>query len=285
MPLRPSVCLPPQHILIVQRQLAVLDEELEEFRSALRQYMDCTCAQTGCLQSVHASWGLALLFSLSQISQVKEKLQTRLLIVGVSLFYLSESCSDGLQSVFRFKDTLNQLFPTAVRVLVAWYHQIFHGGASNGGIFSSFSFLCRILYISFCHSPEDALMSKCSFGGVTLMFINDWLRLISPQEKRQNFRTWGSARGHVVQLLMAWLVLPLLHLSLYLFLCFGSISVQRLANESRFILYEFWEHNNVWKKYVLAANLAPFKSSLLNLNSVGQRVQVERRIWEQRGGK
>lgn len=29
---------------------------------------------------------------------------------------------------------------------------------------------------------------------------------------------------------------------------FGSIAVQRLANESRFILYEFWEHNNVWKK-------------------------------------
>uniref|UniRef100_H2UHL2 N-terminal EF-hand calcium binding protein 1 n=1 Tax=Takifugu rubripes TaxID=31033 RepID=H2UHL2_TAKRU len=37
------------HILIVQRQLAVLDEELEEFRAALRQYMDCACAQTGCL--------------------------------------------------------------------------------------------------------------------------------------------------------------------------------------------------------------------------------------------
>ncbi|KAM9824747.1 N-terminal EF-hand calcium-binding protein 1 [Neosynchiropus ocellatus] len=37
------------HILIVQRQLSVLEEELEEFRLALRQYMDCTCAQTGCL--------------------------------------------------------------------------------------------------------------------------------------------------------------------------------------------------------------------------------------------
>lgn len=42
-----------QHILIVQRQLSVLEEELEEFRLALRQYMDCACAQTGCLQSVH----------------------------------------------------------------------------------------------------------------------------------------------------------------------------------------------------------------------------------------
>uniref|UniRef100_A0A8C7MFH7 N-terminal EF-hand calcium binding protein 1 n=1 Tax=Oncorhynchus kisutch TaxID=8019 RepID=A0A8C7MFH7_ONCKI len=37
------------HILIVQRQLNVLEEELEEFRLALRQYMECACAQTGCL--------------------------------------------------------------------------------------------------------------------------------------------------------------------------------------------------------------------------------------------
>ena len=45
--------LSSQHILIVQRQLSVLEEELEEFRLALRQYMDCACAQTGCLQSVY----------------------------------------------------------------------------------------------------------------------------------------------------------------------------------------------------------------------------------------
>ncbi|XP_054619120.1 N-terminal EF-hand calcium-binding protein 1 isoform X2 [Dunckerocampus dactyliophorus] len=37
------------HILIVQRQLSVLEEEMEEFRLALRQYMDNTCTQTGCL--------------------------------------------------------------------------------------------------------------------------------------------------------------------------------------------------------------------------------------------
>ncbi|XP_008329936.1 N-terminal EF-hand calcium-binding protein 1 [Cynoglossus semilaevis] len=37
------------HILIVQRQLSVLEEELEEFRLALRQYMECACAQTGSL--------------------------------------------------------------------------------------------------------------------------------------------------------------------------------------------------------------------------------------------
>ncbi|XP_071225164.1 N-terminal EF-hand calcium-binding protein 1 [Salvelinus alpinus] len=37
------------HILIVQRQLNVLEEEREEFRLAVRQYMECACAQTGCL--------------------------------------------------------------------------------------------------------------------------------------------------------------------------------------------------------------------------------------------
>lgn len=76
--------LPPQHILIVQRQLSVLDEELEEFRAALRQYMDCACAQTGCLQSVQGCCCVVLLCCLRQISHVKGKLP---LIVGVSLFY------------------------------------------------------------------------------------------------------------------------------------------------------------------------------------------------------
>ncbi|XP_051526831.1 N-terminal EF-hand calcium-binding protein 1-like isoform X1 [Myxocyprinus asiaticus] len=37
------------HILIVQRQLSVLEEEVEEFRLALRQYIDCASVQTGCL--------------------------------------------------------------------------------------------------------------------------------------------------------------------------------------------------------------------------------------------
>ncbi|KAG7458137.1 hypothetical protein MATL_G00234930 [Megalops atlanticus] len=37
------------HILIVQRQLSVLEEELGEFRLALRQYIECSNAQTGCL--------------------------------------------------------------------------------------------------------------------------------------------------------------------------------------------------------------------------------------------
>ncbi|KAM3858310.1 N-terminal EF-hand calcium-binding protein 1 [Diretmus argenteus] len=37
------------HILVVQRQLSVLEDELEEFRLALRQYMESACAQTGCL--------------------------------------------------------------------------------------------------------------------------------------------------------------------------------------------------------------------------------------------
>ncbi|XP_061676960.1 N-terminal EF-hand calcium-binding protein 1 [Syngnathoides biaculeatus] len=37
------------HILIVQRQLTVLEDELEEFRAALRHYMDAASTQTGCL--------------------------------------------------------------------------------------------------------------------------------------------------------------------------------------------------------------------------------------------
>ncbi|XP_061111168.1 N-terminal EF-hand calcium-binding protein 1 [Conger conger] len=37
------------HILIVQRQLSVLEEELGEFRLALRQYIECSNTQTGCL--------------------------------------------------------------------------------------------------------------------------------------------------------------------------------------------------------------------------------------------
>ncbi|KAI7798598.1 putative N-terminal EF-hand calcium-binding protein 1 [Triplophysa rosa] len=41
--------LEKKHILIVQRQLSVLEEELEEFRLALQQYIDCARAQTGCL--------------------------------------------------------------------------------------------------------------------------------------------------------------------------------------------------------------------------------------------
>ncbi|XP_066531016.1 N-terminal EF-hand calcium-binding protein 1 isoform X2 [Hoplias malabaricus] len=41
--------LEKKHILIVQRQLPVLEDELEEFRLALRQYVDCASAQTGCL--------------------------------------------------------------------------------------------------------------------------------------------------------------------------------------------------------------------------------------------
>ncbi|XP_051879362.1 N-terminal EF-hand calcium-binding protein 1 [Pristis pectinata] len=37
------------HILIVQRQMSILEEELEEFRLALRQYVVSATTQTGCL--------------------------------------------------------------------------------------------------------------------------------------------------------------------------------------------------------------------------------------------
>ncbi|XP_074843067.1 N-terminal EF-hand calcium-binding protein 1 [Carettochelys insculpta] len=37
------------HIMIVQRQMSVLEEELEEFRLALKQYVESASTQTGCL--------------------------------------------------------------------------------------------------------------------------------------------------------------------------------------------------------------------------------------------
>ena len=39
-----------QHIMIVQRQMSVIEEEIEEFRLALKQYVESACAQGGCLQ-------------------------------------------------------------------------------------------------------------------------------------------------------------------------------------------------------------------------------------------
>ncbi|KAF3707440.1 N-terminal EF-hand calcium-binding protein 1 [Channa argus] len=48
-PVEEEVLESKSHILIVQRQLTVLEDELEEFRLALKQYMDCASAQTGCL--------------------------------------------------------------------------------------------------------------------------------------------------------------------------------------------------------------------------------------------
>ncbi|XP_030045586.1 N-terminal EF-hand calcium-binding protein 1 [Microcaecilia unicolor] len=39
----------PQHIMIVQRQLSVLEEEMDEFRLALKQYVESVSSQTECL--------------------------------------------------------------------------------------------------------------------------------------------------------------------------------------------------------------------------------------------
>lgn len=39
-----------QHIMIVQRQMSVVEEELEEFRLALKQYVESASAHAGCLQ-------------------------------------------------------------------------------------------------------------------------------------------------------------------------------------------------------------------------------------------
>lgn len=39
-----------QQIMIVQRQMSVITEELEPFRFALKQYVDMASSQDGCLQ-------------------------------------------------------------------------------------------------------------------------------------------------------------------------------------------------------------------------------------------
>lgn len=39
-----------QHIMIVQHQMSVIEEKVEEFRLALRQYVESASAQGGCLQ-------------------------------------------------------------------------------------------------------------------------------------------------------------------------------------------------------------------------------------------
>lgn len=41
-----------QQIMIVQRQMSVITEELEPFRFALKQYVDMASSQDGCLQWV-----------------------------------------------------------------------------------------------------------------------------------------------------------------------------------------------------------------------------------------
>lgn len=41
--------LEKKHIMIVQRQMSVIEEEIEEFRLALKQYVESASAQSGCL--------------------------------------------------------------------------------------------------------------------------------------------------------------------------------------------------------------------------------------------
>ncbi|XP_077447472.1 N-terminal EF-hand calcium-binding protein 1 [Stigmatopora argus] len=48
-PLEDEVPESKLHVLIVQRQLSVLEDELEDFRVALRLYVDSALTQTGCL--------------------------------------------------------------------------------------------------------------------------------------------------------------------------------------------------------------------------------------------
>lgn len=39
-----------QHIMIIQHQMSVIEEKGEEFHLALKQYLESTSAQGGCLQ-------------------------------------------------------------------------------------------------------------------------------------------------------------------------------------------------------------------------------------------
>lgn len=55
----------------------MLEEELEEFRLALRQYMECACAQTGCLQSVYALVFFCLVFKLFAKGFMKRGLEKK----------------------------------------------------------------------------------------------------------------------------------------------------------------------------------------------------------------
>lgn len=42
--------LPPQHILLVQRQMAVAEDDARDFQLALKHYADGAAAQSGCLR-------------------------------------------------------------------------------------------------------------------------------------------------------------------------------------------------------------------------------------------
>ncbi|XP_014431173.1 N-terminal EF-hand calcium-binding protein 1 isoform X2 [Pelodiscus sinensis] len=44
------------HIMIVQRQMSVLEEELEEFRLALKQYVESASTRTGCLHHLQMNY-------------------------------------------------------------------------------------------------------------------------------------------------------------------------------------------------------------------------------------
>lgn len=41
---------PHQHIMLVQRQMSVIEEDLEEFQLALKHYVESASAQSGCLR-------------------------------------------------------------------------------------------------------------------------------------------------------------------------------------------------------------------------------------------
>lgn len=45
-----NACPSPQHIMLVQRQMSVMEEGLQEFQLALKHYVESASSQSGCLR-------------------------------------------------------------------------------------------------------------------------------------------------------------------------------------------------------------------------------------------
>ncbi|MGH0127631.1 UNVERIFIED_CONTAM: hypothetical protein FKN15_036611 [Acipenser sinensis] len=69
------------HILIVQRQLSVIEEEQEEFRLALRQYIESATSQTGCLHHLQTNYSKTFQRSNVDFLETPE-LMTTMLVPG-----------------------------------------------------------------------------------------------------------------------------------------------------------------------------------------------------------
>lgn len=216
-----------QHILIVQRQLSVLEEELEEFRLALRQYMECACAQTGCLQSVYISRAIT-----------------------IHVFHLFLSGGIPKYSVLPFFEHLS-VYCFQNICLKMNFKKIFMG------LWVHFGFSFRPQYLWSLKKKKKKTPALWAFDtqltvirqpeGPHNIYIFVMTMCLNVQSCSSKTRYIQNFSKECCGTWCCILIIDRMTCSLSCF-AFGSITVQRLANESRFILYEFWEHNNVWKK-------------------------------------